>query len=93
MTVGDRLVPNRVGLAVSSFNAPITAPMRDAAHAVLSEAGVAEIPIFEVLGALELPVAALALIERGGCAGVVAIGAVIKGETDHYTYVAGEATR
>lgn len=93
MTVGDRRVPNRIGLAVSSFNAPLTGPMRDAAHGVLSEAGVAEIPIFEVLGALELPVAALALIERGGCAGVVAIGAVIKGETDHYEYVAGEATR
>lgn len=93
MTAGEGPVPNRIGLAVSTFNAPITGPMRDAAHAVLSGAGVTEIPVFEVLGALELPVAALALIERAGCAGVVAIGAVIKGETDHYTYVAGEATR
>lgn len=93
MSIADGHVPHRVGLAVSSFNAQITGPMRDAAQKVLSDAGVVEIPIFEVLGALELPVAALALITQGGCAGVVAIGAVIKGETDHYEYVAGEATR
>lgn len=85
--------PLRVGLVVSRFNAPITTPMRQAALKVLTDAGVAEVPVFEVPGALEIPVAALALIERGGCDGVVAIGAVIKGETDHYEYVAAEASR
>jgi 6,7-dimethyl-8-ribityllumazine synthase len=85
--------PRRIGLVVSSFNAPITDPMRDAAIRVLEGAGVVEIPVFEVSGALEIPVAALALIESGGCEGVVAIGAVIMGETDHYTHVATEASR
>lgn len=93
MIVSEGALPKRIGLAVSSFNAAITNPMRDAAVKTLKEAGVEEIPVFEVPGALEIPVAALALIERAGCAGVVAIGAVIKGETDHYERVAQEATR
>ncbi|HVR34022.1 MAG TPA: 6,7-dimethyl-8-ribityllumazine synthase [Acidimicrobiia bacterium] len=93
MILGEGAVPERIGVVVSSYNAPITRPMLDAAVRVLEEAGVTEIPVFEVDGALELGVAALALIERVGCAGVVAIAAVIKGETDHYEFVAAEATR
>lgn len=93
MTLGAGPVPERIGVVVSGFNDPITRPMRDEAVRVLTEAGVKEIPVFEVSGALEIPVAAQALIERGACAGVVAVGAVIKGETDHYEYVAAEATR
>jgi len=86
-------VPDRIGIAISTYNGPITAPMRDAAVRVLETAGVGDIPIFEVPGALELPVAALALIRKLDCAGVIAIGAVIKGETDHYEHVSREATR
>jgi 6,7-dimethyl-8-ribityllumazine synthase len=91
--VAEGPVPGRIGVVVSTFNEAITRPMRDEAVRVLTAAGVGEVPVFEVLGALEIPVAALALIERGGCAGVVAVGAVIKGETDHYDHVAAAATR
>lgn len=83
----------RIGVVCSQFNEPITRPMREAALKVLAAAGVEDVPVFDVPGALEIPVAVLALLERGGCDGVVAIGAVIKGETDHYEHVAGEATR
>lgn len=93
MIVAEGPVPGRIGVVVSTFNEAITRPMRDEAVRVLTAAGVGEVPVFEVLGALEIPVAALALIERGGCAGVVAVGAVIKGETDHYDHVAAAATR
>jgi 6,7-dimethyl-8-ribityllumazine synthase len=85
--------PSRMGVAVAAFNKPITDPMRAAAIAVLESAGVGEVIVVEVAGALELPLAARGLIERADCAGVVAIGAVIKGETDHYEHVASEATR
>ena len=85
--------PARIGIVCATFNDPITRPMREAAEKVLRAGGVDDIPVVEVPGALEIPVVARALLDRGGCDGVVAIGAVIKGETDHYEHVATEATR
>lgn len=93
MTVPEGPVPERIGIVVSTFNDPVTSPMRSEAERVLKEAGVQDILVLEVPGALEIPVAAQALIERAGCAGVVAIGAVIMGETDHYEHVARETVR
>ena len=84
--------PSRVGIAVSSFNESITEPMLDAAVAEAERAGVDEVVVIRVSGALELALACQSLIEEG-CGAVVAIGAVIKGETDHYEYVAEHATR
>jgi 6,7-dimethyl-8-ribityllumazine synthase len=49
--------------------------------------------VFDVPGAFELPAAAKALAESGRYAGVVCLGAVIRGETDHYDYVCAEAAR
>jgi 6,7-dimethyl-8-ribityllumazine synthase len=49
--------------------------------------------VFEVPGAFELPAAAKALAESGRYAGVVCLGAVIRGETDHYDYVCAETAR
>jgi 6,7-dimethyl-8-ribityllumazine synthase len=85
-------VPGRIGIAVSSFNAPITDPMLAAAVAVAEQAGVEETVVMRVPGAMELPLASQSLAEVG-CEAIVAIGAVIKGETDHYEYVAEHATR
>ena len=49
--------------------------------------------VFEVPGAFELPLAALYLAQSGRYAGVACLGAVIRGETDHYDYVCSEAAR
>jgi 6,7-dimethyl-8-ribityllumazine synthase len=49
--------------------------------------------VYEVPGAFELPVAAKLLAESGRYSGVVCLGAVIRGETDHYDYVCAEAAR
>ena len=49
--------------------------------------------VFEVPGAYELPVAAKYLAESGRYDGIACVGAVIRGETDHYDYVCGEAAR
>jgi 6,7-dimethyl-8-ribityllumazine synthase len=53
----------------------------------------AQADVFDVPGAFELPVSAKLLAESGRYAGVVCLGAVIRGETDHYDYVCGEAAR
>ncbi len=85
-------VPQRIGIAVSTFNEPITEAMLEAALGEAQRAGVPETIVLRVPGAMELPLAAQSLAEEG-CEAIVAIGAVIKGETDHYEYVAEHATR
>lgn len=90
--VAEGATPVRVGIAMSSFNEPITGPMLDAAVSTCEKSGVSEIIVLTVPGALELPLAVQSLVEEG-CEAVVALGAVIKGETDHYEYVAEHATR
>lgn len=81
----------RLGIAVASWNRAITDRLLDAALARSAELGVESTTVVRVPGALELPVAALALA-RSGCNAVVAIGTVIKGDTDHYEIVVGEAS-
>jgi len=63
------------------------------AQRALSEAGHPEADVFEVPGAFEVPAAAKALAVSGRYAGIVCLGAVIRGETDHYDYVCSEAAR
>jgi 6,7-dimethyl-8-ribityllumazine synthase len=53
----------------------------------------ASVDTFEVPGAFELPLAAKWCAESGRFAGVACLGAVIRGETDHYDYVCAEAAR
>ena len=49
--------------------------------------------VFDVPGAFELPLAARFLADTGRYDGIACLGAVIRGETDHYDYVCGEAAR
>lgn len=80
----------RVAVVVAEFNPDITEGLRDGAIALLQEAGVAEVAVVGVPGALELPLVAARLAETHDA--VVVAGAVIKGETDHYEYVAAAAS-
>ena len=57
------------------------------------EAAGAAVDVHEVPGAFELPLAAKYCAESGRYAGVACLGAVIRGETDHYDYVCAEAAR
>jgi 6,7-dimethyl-8-ribityllumazine synthase len=80
----------RVGVVVSTFNGTITEGLRRGALDELERLGVTEPTVVEVPGALELPVIARTLVDTGhDC--VVALGAVIEGETDHYHHVATQA--
>jgi 6,7-dimethyl-8-ribityllumazine synthase len=63
------------------------------AQAAFAEAGAGEADVFDVPGAFELPMAAKLCADSGRYDGVACLGAVIRGETDHYDYVCGEAAR
>jgi len=81
-----------VGIAAARWNQAITDRLVDGATKRLDELGVDEVTVLRVPGALELPLAALKLAEAG-CDAVVAIGTVVKGETDHYDIVVRESSR
>lgn len=80
----------RVGVARSRFNDNITSGLLAGAIEYLHASG-AEYEIFEVPGAFELPVICAELADHGYDA-VVALGAVVEGETDHYEHVAGRVS-
>lgn len=77
----------RVAIAVATFNAFVTDGLLDGALAALEKAGASDVLVVRVPGSFELPVVAKALAE-GGFDAIVALGAVIEGETDHYEHVA-----
>ena len=81
-----------VGIAVSEFNREVSEGLLSGALAALEAAGVGDVAVVRVPGAFELPLVAERLAAAGHDA-VIALGAVIKGETDHYEYIAGEASR
>jgi 6,7-dimethyl-8-ribityllumazine synthase len=82
-----------VALVVARFNASITNRLLETAVTALIEAGVARdaITVVPVPGAFELPLTAMALAKTRRYACIVALGCVIRGETAHFDFVAGEA--
>lgn len=85
----------RVALVVARWNAEVTGLLEEGARAALRTHGVADedVLVVRVPGAFELPGAAARILERGEVDAVVALGCVIRGETPHFDYVAGEAAR
>jgi 6,7-dimethyl-8-ribityllumazine synthase len=80
-----------VGIAVASWNQTVTDRLLKGATDRCEQLGVDRVTVIRVPGALELPLAAQKLAERG-CDAVVAIGTVIKGDTDHYDIVVRESS-
>ncbi|MCU0620637.1 MAG: 6,7-dimethyl-8-ribityllumazine synthase [Gemmatimonadales bacterium] len=85
----------RVGLLVSRYNERITGRLLEGARQACREAGVPDdlLDVIWVPGAFELGAAAAAAAASGRFACLVALGAVIRGDTPHFDYVAGEAAR
>jgi 6,7-dimethyl-8-ribityllumazine synthase len=83
----------RVALCVARFYGELAERLESGARKALSEAGVSDLDVFDVPGTFELPVIALYAAQSGRFDAVVCLGAVIRGETDHYDYVCGEAAR
>ena len=82
-----------VGIVVARFNGEITAELLARALDELDRAGVGReaVTVVPVPGAFELPLAAMALAKTRRYSCIVALGAVIRGETPHFEYVASEA--
>jgi 6,7-dimethyl-8-ribityllumazine synthase len=82
----------RYAIVVARFYGELAARLEAGARAVFEQAG-AEVELFDVPGAYELGAAALYAAQSGRFRGVVCLGAVIRGETDHYEHVCGAAAR
>jgi 6,7-dimethyl-8-ribityllumazine synthase len=82
-----------VGVVVSRFNGAVTGKLLEGALSELESAGIAReaITVMPVPGAFELPIAAMALAKTRRYACIVALGCVIRGDTPHFDFVAGEA--
>jgi 6,7-dimethyl-8-ribityllumazine synthase len=80
----------RIAIVAGRFNDHITAPLLDGALATLSKAGLDDAPVHWVPGAFEIPLVAQRLAVSGRCDAVICLGAVIRGDTPHFDYVAGE---
>jgi 6,7-dimethyl-8-ribityllumazine synthase len=85
----------RFGIVVSRFNDVVSTPLLEGAVEALESHGASadDLVIAWVPGAFETPIAAREIAEHGGVDAVVCLGAVIRGDTAHFDYVAGEAAR
>jgi 6,7-dimethyl-8-ribityllumazine synthase len=88
----QRVLPpaGRIGIVVSRFNETVTTRLLEGARRCLSERGIDErqVDVAWVAGAWELPVVARALLAGGGYQALCALGAVVRGETPHFDFIA-----
>lgn len=85
----------RFAIVVSRWNDFLTSKLVEGALDALESHGAAEesVELFKVPGSFELPLTSLKLASSGNFDAVIAIGVVIRGETPHFDYVAGEAAK
>jgi 6,7-dimethyl-8-ribityllumazine synthase len=84
----------RFAIVAARFYRELTDHLIDGARRALRDCGVAEgaIDVFDVSGCFELPFACKRVVTRG-YDGIVAVGAVIRGDTPHFNFIAGECAR
>ena len=83
----------KLGMVVSKFNYEITGEMSRRAQERAKEVGVQIVKIIEVPGSFEIPLAAKQLLEDRNIQGVITVGTIIKGGTDHDNVVAHSVAR
>jgi 6,7-dimethyl-8-ribityllumazine synthase len=86
-------VSDSYALVVGRFYGDLAARLQAGALETFAQAGHADVEVFEVPGAFELPLGASYAAKSGRFAGVACLGAVIRGETDHYDFVCAETAR
>lgn len=82
----------RIGVVTARWNSEVTEKLEEGALSYLEGIENIEVISVKVPGAVEIPLACQALLEKG-CAGVVALGCVIRGDTSHYDYVCQSVER
>ncbi|MBX9703560.1 MAG: 6,7-dimethyl-8-ribityllumazine synthase [Silvanigrellaceae bacterium] len=84
----------KIGIVVANFNELVTSRLAEGAKKQLLKRSVelSHIFVYEVPGSFELPLAAQFLIDHKNVDGVICLGAVIRGTTDHYDYVCSGTT-
>jgi 6,7-dimethyl-8-ribityllumazine synthase len=80
-------------VVVGRFYADLAERLEGGALTTFAQAGHADVEVFDVPGAFELPLAAGYAARSGRFDGVACLGAVIRGETDHYDFVCAETAR
>lgn len=85
----------KFGIVVSRFNDFITSKLLDGAVDTLVRHGASQddIDVVKVPGAFEIPLVAKKMVEKGGYSAVICLGAVIRGATPHFDYVAAEVSK
>ena len=85
----------RVAIVASRYNSFVVDRLLEGCARTLRARGVPEdrVILVRVPGAFEIPAAARAIVECGGTDAIIALGAVIRGETAHFDYIAGECAR
>ncbi len=83
----------RYAIAIGRFYEDLAERLERGALEAFAQAGHTDVEVFDVPGAFELPLAASYAAGSGRFAGVACLGAVIRGETDHYDFVCAEAAR
>ena len=84
----------RFAIVVSRWNTALTTSLKDGARRALLQSGASEdsIEIFTVPGAFELPLASQKAAETGRFDAVISLGVVVRGDTPHFDFVAGQAS-
>jgi 6,7-dimethyl-8-ribityllumazine synthase len=80
----------RFAIAVARFNRDITEALLDGAETVLRKHDAVDVSVAWVPGAFELPLVAQRFARSGAVDAVICLGAVVRGDTPHFEYVAGE---
>jgi 6,7-dimethyl-8-ribityllumazine synthase len=86
-------VSETYAIAIGRFYEELAERLQAGALAAFEDAGRPDVEVFEVPGAFELPLAAAYAARTGRFAGVACLGAVIRGETDHYDFVCAATAR
>ena len=91
----ERTALPRIGVVASRFHEEVCEDLLTGCVARLEEAGIgsSEIEVVRVPGAFDIPFACQALANQGGFVALVALGCVVRGQTSHFEYVAGECAR